>query len=286
MRRKAALPVALVLLAGWPGFQPTVAAKDDKLTAEQLISRHLESIGPTASLEKLHSMTHSGRAILDLVVGGSGHLEGVVQTFSDGNKNSVIIDFGNANYGQERMVFDGDKTDVSFISPGNRSPLGEFLFTYKDLMREGLVGGVLSTAWPLLQISEREPKLKVRGLKKVDEMKAWELEYRMRRGGTDVKIRLYFDDATFRHVKSTYDVTISAGLGSTPEESARLRERRINLTEEFSQFRAVEDLTLPAQWEITYNAEGTGLGTVWKWSALFENAQLNGFVDPQEFQLK
>lgn len=285
MNRRMLCAVVLALSLCAQTFGSTTR-KGESISPDDLIARHLESIGPAASLEDLKSFNSTGRVILDLLVGGSGHLEGVSQIVSQGHQNSVVFDFGNANYGEERLVFDGDKTDASFISPGNRSPLGEFIFTYRSLLSEGLFGGVLSTAWPLLEVDERQPKLKVKGLKKADDQQLWELEYRLRKGGRDLTIRLYFDAETFRHVKSTYDVTISSGLGSTPEESARLRQTRLKLTEEFGEFRAIHDLTLPTEWTITYNEEGTGRGRVWKWTVYLQNVQTNQLVPPEQFQLQ
>jgi len=35
-------------------------------------------------------------------------------------------------------------------------------------LREGLLGGVLSAAWPLLRLAQQNPKLEYRGLKKME----------------------------------------------------------------------------------------------------------------------
>ena len=152
-------------------------------------------------------------------------------------------------------------------------------------VREGLFGGVLSTAWPLLDLEGRNPKLDYRELKKISARELLELRYRIRKGGGDVNIRLYFDPESFRHMATTYKLRISAPMGRTSEESARQSDTRYTLEEWFSDFRPLDDLDLPRQWTVRFTVE-TGFGNfMGKWDMRFPQIAHNPSIDPQIFVL-
>ena len=73
----------------------------------------------------------------------------------------------------------------------------EFLRGQDAVIREGLLGGVLSCAWPLLNLEDRKPRLSYEGLKTIDGQQLYDLRYRPQRS-TDLDIHLYFDPQTFR----------------------------------------------------------------------------------------
>src|SRR5207245_6897539 len=85
-------------------------------------------------------------------------------------------------------------------------------------MREGLLGGVLVTAWPLLDVQERKAKLTYQGIKKFEGREFQVIRYRPKKG-TDLAIRLYFEPETLRHAMTTYQVSIQAGIGANDVES-------------------------------------------------------------------
>jgi hypothetical protein len=70
-----------------------------------------------------------------------------------------------------------------------------------------LVGGVLSESWPLLNVTERNPKLEYSGLKKIGDKQVHALKYTPRKG-SDLKIVLHFDAKSFRHVRTDYSRTV------------------------------------------------------------------------------
>ena len=55
--------------------------------------------------------------------------------------------------------FDGTKTTVTQFRPGRHTPLEHFFAENEVIVGEGLVGGVLSESWPLLNLQEKNPKL-------------------------------------------------------------------------------------------------------------------------------
>ena len=218
-------------------------------------------------------------------VGGSGSLEGPAIFVSEGRKLFFSIQFDVLNYTAEEVSFDGEDCYVGYIQPGIRSQLGNFLYQFDALVEEGLLGGVLSTAWPLLDLEARRPRLDYEGLKKVSGQELLELRYRMRRGGRGFNIRLYFDPESFRHVATTYKLRISAPMGRTPLESARQTETRYTLEEWFSDFHPTDDLDLPSRWTIRLTLE-TGSGNyLAKWDMSYPLITHNLSIDPQVFVL-
>ena len=267
------------------GMLTATLAKGPEMEPEELVARHLESIGDAETREGIQSRSARGVGRFEIVVGGSGFLEGPASFLSQGNKFRFSIDFNHLNYRAERITFDGEECYVGNIAPGVRSQLGDFFYQYDDFVKEGLLGGVLSTAWPLADIEERRPKLDYRGLKKIDDQELLELRYRMRKGGGDFNINLYFDPETFHHIASIYKLRINAPMGRTPEESARQVETRLTVEEWFGDFQTWQGLDLPSHWTIRYTIEDSQGTRMFKWESVFNRALHNMAIDPRMFVL-
>ena len=225
----------------------------DKIKIEDLVARHLESIGTAEARAGIENIVATGEASAIPRVGGSGKIDGDLRMNSMSGKLLIYMKFYSPDYAEEALLFDGKNVDVGQMSPGTRSPLGTLLYTQELPLKEGLVGGTLSRNWPLLSMESKQPRLKYRGLRKVDKEKCHEVEYRARKGGTDFRIRLYFDQEHFRHVQTTYRMSIAAPMGSRPDQSSQQSETRIGLTEQFSDFRETNGLTLPHRYVIRYS---------------------------------
>ena len=81
---------------------------------------------------------------------------------SQGPMNLIGLIFGQQEYSNEKVAFDGQKLTLGEYRPGVRTRFGNFLLTHDVLFREGLLGGTLSTAWPLRDVNG--PKGKIRYL--------------------------------------------------------------------------------------------------------------------------
>jgi len=275
------LPVVVFL---WAALTP-VAAKGPKMEPEELVTLHLAALGSPESRSVVQSRSAQGRGRMEVLVGGSGFLEGPFVFASRGDKLLFSIQFNHPSYAAEQVSFDGEKCYVGYIKPGVRSQLGQFLFQYDELVKEGLLGGVLSTAWPLLDLKARKPKLNYGGLKKVSGQELLELRYRMRKGGGNLNIRLYFDPESFRHIATTYKLTMTAPMGRTDRESPSQRETRFTLEEWFSDFRPTGDLDLPMHWTVRLTLD-TGRGSfLGKWDMTYPQIAHNPSIDPQLFVL-
>src|SRR6185295_13629584 len=154
-----------------------VGAKDEKLKPEQLIAKHLESIGNPAKLKEIKTRTTGGTTHVDFRVGGQASLGGLGNILSDANSVRAGFNFPALEYPGEQFSFDGEKVGVGQVNPGNRSPLGRFIYENDVLLKEGLLFGTLSTSWALLNTATKQPKLDLNGPKKISGRNLYELKY-------------------------------------------------------------------------------------------------------------
>ncbi len=263
-----------------------LSAKEEKMKPEQLIAKHLASIGTPEALAAAHSRSIEGKAQVIFRLGGTGQLNGKGTVVSDGLKYIIGMEFGVVNYPADLLAFDGENLTVNNIKPGRRSNLGDFVYLHDVLLKEGLLGGTMTTAWPLLDLAARQPRLNYSGLKKIDGRNLHELKYRARKGGGDLQISLYFDPDTFRHVASRYRYTVPATMGASPAESASQRETVYTLAEEFGNFGAVDSLTLPHFYKLTMTMEGQSSSFLTEWNLQAERVLHNQQVAPGTFVAK
>jgi hypothetical protein len=245
---------------------PSVAK--DKVRAEEIVAKHLDSIGGPEMLASVHSRIVNGAVVGILRAPGSAKFEGKAVLVSEGPNNTIAMGFENAGKFQERFGFDGHDVTVSYARPGVRGYWGDFLLTHENIIKEGLVGGVLSSSWPLLNFAERKAKLEYSGLKKINGRGAQEVKYTPR-GSSDLEISLFFDQDTFQHVRTEYTRVISAGMAGgehAVDASGGQRPTRYKMTEEFSDFRKESGLTLPHLYKVAldFDTQGGTLAVTWE----------------------
>jgi hypothetical protein len=259
---------------------------EEELSAEDIVVRHLASIGQPEIVQGRESYALQGTCRYRILSGGGkADLSGTAQLVSSGSSLNFIVNFGGGNYNGEQFVTDGNKATTAHSVPGTRYPLAEFLYAQKAILTEGLFGGVMTTAWPLLELTRKEPRLRSRGLEKVSGEELYELEYRMRRGGGDLRIRLYFSPDNFRHVLTTYEMSITAQLGASPIESARQRTSRYKLEERFEEFKDFEGLTLPSRWVIQFSQQETKNASLHEWAVEFAQSGYNQQIPDKFFSV-
>ena len=256
----------------------------EKLTPEQLVTEHLKSIGDLATLSQVKSITLVGTSDVDFILGMSGRMSGNAILVSEGTQIGVIMKFQDINYPGEYFAYDGKTVTVQHIKPGLKSPIADFLYRYNKIMKNGMLGGVFSRAWPLLDIAGKKPRNMKVGTTKVEGVELYELEYRPRDDHGDMKIRMYFDPQTYRHVRTDYKVRtdndVTGGVGNSPFEDGGIRDMAIaevrgesyyTLTEKFDDFKKVGAITVPHSYELDYMIDGTnqsGFIAKWKMNAL------------------
>jgi len=266
---KTILVAAIAVGYAGIGFSPLSAAK--KMKPEELVSLHLDAIGPADARSGMKSRVFRGEGVWRVFQGGHARLPGTVFEASDGDSISLRFDTdGNPTYYGEHLIYNGKNVRIFQGFPGGRSPLGEYCMTNKTVLREGLLGGVTSTAWTLLHPEASGAKLKYAGLRKVEGRRLHCLDYKARKGGGPEKIQLFFEPDTYRHVLTRYSNAVYGRAATT------------TITETFSNFQEVDGLTLPTRWKIHYNSRS---GIVAEWEFAFKNVVHNQPIDPALYEL-
>lgn len=245
---------ALALLTPYPA---SVVSADEKMRAEDVIARHLDSIGTAEARRAVNNRVIMGTTKFSYRAKGVGQTEGRVVLASEGAKSLMGMEFPEADYPHERLGFDGRKFYAAYLRPGVRTILGEFLYTRNDMFREGLAGGILNQAWPLLNFEGRGAKLEYAGKGKTGGKEVHTLRYTPK-GGSDFQIKLHFDASTFQHVKTEYEQVVSAGIGRTDRDSASQRGSSYTIVEEFSDFKKEGGLMLPHNYKMRFTVDDVG----------------------------
>jgi len=251
------------------------AGDKQKLTAEEVVARHLKSIGTAEDLAAIKTRIVVGTSLYTARSPGSGQNSGLSILFSEGSKSVIAMTFANPAYPHEKFGYDGQNMVISYTKPGLRSTLGDFIFRRTSIFKDGLVGGTLSTAWPLLNWSNDKARLEYGGTKKIDGRETYLLRY-IPRKGSDLTISLYFDGETFQHLRTEYAQTVSAQMGATPDASKEgQRELHYELEEQFSDFKQEGKLTLPHTYKIKLLMERTGPTYLADWEMVFSRFSFN-----------
>jgi hypothetical protein len=209
------------------------------------------------------------------------------------------MSFQNPKYPHDKFGFDGQNVTISYIQPGIRSEPGDFVRQRDQLLKLGLMGGVLSTNWALGAIDEGVAKLEYAGTGKVEGRPAHKLRFNPRKG-SDVKITPYFEAETFRHVRTEYEQVISgravqgptntgpspAAGGGADSSKEFQRELRLKVAEDFSDFKEVGGLTLPHTYMITLDLDRQ-LGGKYKaeWKVTLEKFDFNQALKDEWFDV-
>lgn len=253
---------AVVTRAQAPSAAPLPA-----LTVQQIVEKHLDSIGPAAARAKVTTRqivavcNTEAKVESRVVMFGSG----MGYLFSVGRNLLFGANFQSRSFPEEWLGYDGNKLTTGYLAPQQRTPLGEFLLSDPVGFEEGLITGALSSAWPLEDIKIRATQLLSSGTKKLGEREAYVLKYLPRRP-SNYSIRLFFDTESFHHVRTEYERTVAPGPTTTgSRNSGPAREFREALVEEFSEFRIENGLVLPHFYALKMSLgseQGTAIQTV------------------------
>jgi hypothetical protein len=278
-----------------------LAFAGDDLKPEDVLARHLDSIGTRETRGGVKSRVVEGVATYRLLVGGSGAIDGKAVLASEGRKAHILLKVATQGYRGEQFIWNGDKGSVAgTYTDKTRSEFGEFLLGQDGPLREGLLGGVLNTTWPLLDLDARKAKLGSQGVKNIEGRRLIALTYKPKKS-TDLAIVLYFDPETFHHVMTVYSVSRAAGLGraayqtsegpeisygATETLSARQNESRYRLEEKFSDFKVSDGLSLPSHYDLRFTEElQSGFVKTVEWEVTTTRVVNNLSLDPKNFEI-
>jgi len=265
------------------------AKPDNKLAPAEVVAKHLESIGPAEARAELQSVIARGTSLVTLRLGGQGQAAGQAVVASQGHMNLINMVFEAGDYPIERIAFDGKNIHTSQIRPAVPTRLAQFILSADEIFREGLIGGTLSVAWPLLNVADRNPKLEYAGLKKIGDKQFHVLKY-MPRKGSDLKITIFFDAETFRHVRTEYERTYSTSMpkrmaprvGATPQNQM-LSDSRLKIVEEFSDFRLEGKLNLPHGYKLELSFQTETRPFLADWQLTLDRFEFNKTIAADQF---
>ncbi len=259
--RRSLLPMLLVAVLP---LGVSASDKPGKLSADQVVAKYLDAMGTAPSRAAVNSRLAQGSVHFSQLITGDIHLDGKAQLRSSGPKFQCVFQFASPQYPGEQFAFDGQNAKIAQIGQLARSMLGDFLAGEPEILREGLWGGEFSTAWPLLDTKASGAKLRSEGIKKINDHGLYVLDYapRKRNNNGELEIRFYFEPDTFRHVLTEYRLTAAPFDAGQSTDTAMLVT---TVEERFSEFRVVDNLALPTQWEIEVHTEPSqSQGFAWK----------------------
>ncbi|MFZ0063961.1 MAG: hypothetical protein WAL47_18150 [Pyrinomonadaceae bacterium] len=261
-----------------------VVSDQDDMTTEQIIAKHLDSIGTAEARASITSRVILGTALAAARIGGSGQTEGQAVLASRGNNSLLGMVFTVPNYPHEKMGYDSKKLTVAELTPGVRSELGKFFMAHEMPFREGLLEGTLSTAWPLLNLASRKAVLKYEGSKKLQGHKMYVLRYETK-NDSGLKTKLYFDAETFRHVRTEYEERIIQQMANQPGITQKQGDSITKLIEEFSDFKPVGGVTLPHSYKLQLSIESLNRRILQDWALALSQFVANRTLDDKEFDV-
>ena len=283
--QKISMPVVLILaslLIVCSAKQPTTLAQ--KLKPEEVVARHLESLGSSKARGAITTRIIAGTAQVIFRTAPSGQAVGKAVLASDGLKSLFGMSFPSPVYPREQLAFNGNNFMAAFATPGNRSVLGNFLMNNDSIFKQGLMCGALSSAWALLDLPSRRAELDYAGTRKIDDRVLHELKYSAR-GNADLKISLFFDQETFRHVRTEYERVIPAPMGRVEYSNVQEREGRYKMVEEFSLFKAESGLNLPHIYTIKLSVDTVNGTFLAEWTIKLTQFDFNQKIDQSAFSV-
>jgi hypothetical protein len=212
-----------------------------ELTVEELLAKHLASIGAQEART-------AARARMAL-----GHCNDSKTAQATLACSPVLLSQGNSlrMFEETSVQFAFDGWNLSQTETMKREP-SFFAAHFEEAFDAGLVGGTLSTSWPLLDFDAHKTELKYEGLQapshfmsnlscskvapSLEDIGAGAVLHKVtfhpREKSWDMRAALYFEPGSFRHVQTVY-----------------ISGKRM-FWEVFSDFREVDGLTLPYSWSL------------------------------------
>jgi len=286
----------------------SIPASAENMKPEEIVTRHLNSIGTPEVRSTIKSRAVQGTLKMHILVGGGGEVTGTWGRVSEQRQSNFVMRFATGgDWRGEQFIFDGEHTGfATATSSHTRSVFAQFVSSQDFIVKEGLLGGELSTAWALQNLDQNHAKVQSIGSKKVDGRELIGLQY-VSKGTHDMQVKIYFDPETFRHVMTIYTVETAPGMAREITESVYQNQNRFTIEERFSDFQAVDGLTIPTHYHLQYTQEvqtgnsDTGasvagpttthselLGStrVYDWDMTAEKIQHNLAMDAKNFRVK
>jgi hypothetical protein len=267
--------LAMVFLGGF-------RAQAQEMTAEKLMEQHLNSIAAKDKRDAIKNRMAVGTSLFQskLPLKQAG---GKAVVASDNDNLMFITSFNSQEYPFEKIGYFNKNINLPFVTAGSRSPLGAFIADHERVLSDGLFTGAISGVWPLMDPSSVRDRVKYGGTKKVGDRKAYVLEYFPKNtGSSEFSLRLYFDAENFRHLRSEYRDQINPKQ-DTFGTLGRQAGVTIKLTEDFTDFRTVDGVTLPYSYSANYLTDSNSGVFEYTWTIKIQQYLLNQNLAPGFF---
>jgi hypothetical protein len=277
--RNAVFSLLIILVFSSLGF-----SQKDKMTSDELITRHLASIGKPDAIAAAKTRILVGKGVLTSKLGYNGRLTGPAQFVSSDDKMLLAIIFDSNEYPYEKLAFDGK--DTSFGRPnGKLTRLSDFVKAQTAIVKQGLFGGALSANWLLANQGSKKAKIDYAGTENINGKQLYKLRVRPS-GSGDVTASIYFEPDTFHHVLTVYQYTVEPHMISSDSTvNATAKASYYTLTERFSDFKKVGDLVLPLGYEIDITNQLEDSTEQLSWAMTFSQAYYNEPLEASAFKV-
>ena len=259
----------------------SVTVKAQKLTAEEIIAKHQDSIGTKEKREAVKNRLAVGTSQFESKL-PSRKTAGKAIIISEANNLFFVASFASKEYPFEKIGFFADKISLPFISAGTRSPLGAFIADHNKILSEGLLTGSISSTWNLLNSQIKKGKFDSAGTNKLDGRKVYALNYFPSGSSSEFTVKMFFDAENFQHVRTEYRRTV------TPKEATFmvLGEQtgvKIELIENFGNFKNAGGLTLPHSYKLLYLTDSNSGTYEYNWGITISQYLFNQKLDANFF---
>lgn len=263
------------------GLVLAITALPQNLKVEEILAKHLDSIAKPEKRAELTTFMALGISGFESrnpqVVGG-----GKAVVVSDPDNLLFIISLNSREYPYEKIGYFNGKPSLPFIASGSRSLLGTFVAEHESLLSSGVFGGAMTLRWNSILSEKNRSKLRSLGTKKVNGANAYVLDFLAQTGSGEFKVKLFFDAATFRHIRTEYRREIAVGrviFGQQNQQGSAVA----TLTEDFSNFHEVAGVTLPYSYEVKYVSNSSSMSNENIWSINVAEYRLNQKLQPDFF---
>ncbi len=112
----------------------------------------------------------------------------------------------------------------------------------------------------------------------------FELKY-VPRGSSDLKITLFVEQETFRHVRTEYERVVPAPMGKVEYSNVQEREARYKMVEDFSLFKPEGGLSLPHIYTIRLSVDTVNGTFLADWTIKLTQFDFNQKIDQSAFSI-
>jgi hypothetical protein len=256
--------------------------KAQDLKAEEIISRHLDSIGTKEKRDEIKNRLAAGTSEFESKL-PNRKTGGKAIFVSDANNLFFVSSFNSKEYPFEKIGFFNGKANLPFVTSGARSPLGAFIADHNKILSDGLLTGSISGTWTLLNSQERKGTFDTAGTKKIGGRETYALNYFPKGiSSSEFTVKLFFDSQNFRHVRTEYRRTLAPKdqpFGTLGVQSGV----KLSLIEDFGDFKNAGSLTLPHTYKIHYTTDSNSGTYEYIWGFKVSQYLFNQKLDPNFF---